>query len=179
MQRFGSKLARAAELISAGLLALGMSTHGAAKLLRTQCTLPPRLWATPVGQLRGLEITWAFFGYARPYAYFIGVAQILGGCLVCFRRTRLLGCALLAPILINIVAIDLLYDIPPGALLNATFYLGLTALLAWSERHALRRALRLLLTRRQAPRKRLAQEAAVCTLAVAIGFALILRYTGG
>ena len=68
------------------------------------------------------EIMWAFFGTTREYPIIIGSLQIIGAILLVFRKTKLLGALLLTPIFLNIILLDILYDIPFGALLNAVIY---------------------------------------------------------
>ena len=46
----------------------------------------------------------------------------------------MLGVAVLIPILLNIIVMDLCYAISPGALLSATNYLVLSLLIVWFNR---------------------------------------------
>lgn len=68
------------------------------------------------------EIMWAFFGTTKEYPIIIGSLQIIGAILLVFQKTKLFGALLLTPIFLNIILLDILYNIPFGALLNALIY---------------------------------------------------------
>ncbi len=70
----------------------------------------------------GFEIMWGFFGATKAYPIMIGCVQVLGALLLIFDRTKLLGALLLSPIFLNIIVLDILYEISPGALMNAVFF---------------------------------------------------------
>lgn len=74
-----------------------------------------------MGQVSGFWLTWYYFGYSKFYGNLIALAQILGGVLLMFRRTTLLGCCLLIPIIANIILVDVFYAVDLGALLVAVF----------------------------------------------------------
>ena len=101
--------------------------------------------------LDGFELTWIFFGYSSMYIAIIGVFQVLGALFLIFGRTRLLGAFILIPVMFNIVLIDILYEIPVGATLNAVVYLTcLVGILALNWRKI--SATLEILTARQNPR---------------------------
>jgi hypothetical protein len=58
------------------------------------------------------------------YGTFLALVQIGGGLLLTFRRTAFLGACVLAPVLTNIVLIDLCFGVDPGATLVAVIVLG-------------------------------------------------------
>ena len=111
-------------------LALEICTYGFAKILKTQFGISYYRDDTPVGKLNGFELTWNYFAHSYTLAIIIASIQIGGSILLLFRRTTLLGAAILLPVMINIVLINLFFDISPGAFLNSVlFSLGLLFLL--------------------------------------------------
>lgn len=104
--------------------------YGLAKLLGAQFTILDSELDRPMGQVRGIWLTWYFFGYSPVYGNLIGLAQIAGAALLTFRRTTLLGACLLFPIITNIVLIDLFYGIDLGATIMAiVLWIGLLVIL--------------------------------------------------
>ena len=63
------------------------------------------------GKLAGLELTWTYFGFSHGMSAIIAFAQIGGSVLLLFRKTALLGVCLLLPVLLNIILIDIFYEI--------------------------------------------------------------------
>ncbi|MBO0948995.1 hypothetical protein [Fibrella forsythiae] len=111
-------------------LALSIATYGFAKILKTQFQSPDFRLDTPLGEVNGFGLTWYYFGYSYTLAVIIGLIQVGGSVLLLYRRTTLLGVILLLPVMINIVLINLFYQIAPGAFFNSVmFTLGLIFLL--------------------------------------------------
>ncbi len=116
-------------------LVLVICSYGFAKILKTQFGTSYNVDDVPVGRLNGFELTWNYFGHSYAFALIIAFCQIGGSVLLLFRRTTLLGAAILLPVMINIVLINFFYDINPGAFMNSVlFSLGLLFLLflRWS-----------------------------------------------
>ncbi len=112
------------------LLAYAISTYGFAKVLKEQFSVPDYIKDIPIGEQSGFWLTWYYFGYSYPFSIIIAIGQIGGSLLLLFNRTRLLGTFILLPIMLNIVLINVFYDINFGAFLNSLIYtLGLTFLL--------------------------------------------------
>jgi hypothetical protein len=93
--------------------------YGFAKLNGAQFTILSSELDKPMGQVSGFWLTWYYFGYSPIYGTLIGLAQIVGGVLLMFRKTTLLGACLLFPILGNIVLIDIFYGVDLQGLLAA------------------------------------------------------------
>src|SRR5689334_12465320 len=75
---------------------------------------------------------WAWMGISYPYNLFTGLAESVPGILLLFRRTKLLGAALGAAALANVVVINFAYDVPvklysSHLLLMALFLIGFDA----------------------------------------------------
>ena len=76
--------------------------------------------ATNVNVSEGHKLMWTFYSYSLIYPIIIGVFEVLGGMLLLFDRTRILGCILLTIILSNIILQDFVYEIT--ALNSAIYY---------------------------------------------------------
>ncbi len=85
--------------------------------------LPDEVAATTLGEAAAYPLAWTFMGYSGAYILFIGLSQIIGALLLLTERTKLLGVAVLIPILVNIVVFDIIFLDQPAALGNAVLYL--------------------------------------------------------
>ncbi|HKX86391.1 MAG TPA: hypothetical protein VJL37_06945 [Flavobacterium sp.] len=85
----------------------------------------------PVSQLNGAQLMWAFYAYSKPYALVIGCMEVIGGILLLFRKTRILGCFLITTILINVILQDVFYGVSAGALKAAVLYQGCLLVILW------------------------------------------------
>jgi len=111
-------------------LAFEISTYGFGKILKTQLQSPSYRLDIPLGDVNGFRLTWYYFGYSYTLAVIIALFQIGGSILLLYRRTTLLGVMLLLPVMVNIVLINLFYDIAAEAFFNSVvFTLGLVFLL--------------------------------------------------
>lgn len=82
-------------------------TYGISKLLHLQFDLQSQLARQPVGSLTGYQLTWFYFGYSRIYAVLLGITQVVGGTLLLFRKTTLLGALTMLPVMANILLINM------------------------------------------------------------------------
>ncbi len=64
------------------------------------------------GDFSPMGVLWNFMGASTAYIMFSGVLEVLGGLLLFFRRTTLLGALVCTAVLVNIVALNLCYDVP-------------------------------------------------------------------
>ena len=113
-------------------------TYGISKLLHLQFDLQSQLDRQSVGTLTGYELTWFYFGYSRAYAVLLGLTQILGGTLLLFRKTALLGAFSMFPVMANILLINmfiLVNDYGPFLISGLSCILLLS--LVWHQRSAL------------------------------------------
>ena len=112
-------------------LAFEISTYGFAKIMKTQFSTPNYRLDMLLGDLNGAQLTWYYYGVSYTLAVLIALFQIGGSCLLLFRRTTLLGVMILLPVMVNIVFINIVYDIAAGAFVNSVvFTLGLLLFLA-------------------------------------------------
>lgn len=61
--------------------------------------------------LTGQELTWKYYGFSYGLALILASFQIIGSILLLFKRTILLGVAILLPVILNIVLINIFYSI--------------------------------------------------------------------
>ena len=93
--------------------------YGFAKLNGSQFTVLDSELDKPLGEVSGFWLTWYYFGYSPVYGNLIALAQILGGVLLMFRRTTLLGSCVLLPVATNIILVDIFYSVDLPALVVA------------------------------------------------------------
>ena len=102
--------------------------YGAGKILGGQFyrkgEIPEAIASIPLGEVGSYNLAWTFFGHSKAYILFIGISQLIGAFLFLFNRTKLIGGALLIPILLNIIVVDAFFGVAYGALFSACFYLA-------------------------------------------------------
>lgn len=124
---------RILEWASAWVVATAMFVYGFAKPIQFS---DPSTITTPVNELTGMQLMWAFYGYSAPFHYLLGVLEVTGGVLLLIPRTRVLGALLLTAMLSNIIAQDIFYGVLEGALRAAIVYQLLTLGILWIHREA-------------------------------------------
>jgi hypothetical protein len=113
-------------------------TYAIRKLIGSgQFGLAQALSTRPVGTLSGFELTWYYYGYSHAYGLILGLTQAVGGILLLFRRTALLGAAVLIPVMANILMINVFFTIAVGAEIVAALVLISCLLMLWQERQRL------------------------------------------
>jgi hypothetical protein len=117
--------------------ALVLLVYGFAKINGSQFTILDSELDKPMGQVSGFWLTWYYFGFSPFYGTFIALAEIAGAILLTFRRTTLLGACILAPMLVNIILIDISYGVDPGATGVAVLLLAGTVALIVPQRREL------------------------------------------
>ena len=65
----------------------------------------------PIGELDRFSLLWCFMGASPGYAIFTGVCEFAGAFLLLFRRTRVFGSLFLATVLINVVLLNVFYNV--------------------------------------------------------------------
>jgi hypothetical protein len=95
------------------VLGFTMMSYGFAKVFKTQFPFPSadRLNET-YGESSPMGLLWTMMGYSPGYNLFTGGIEVLGGLLLLWRRTALLGSIVSAGALANIVALNVFYDVP-------------------------------------------------------------------
>jgi hypothetical protein len=88
-------------------------SYGIIKLFGLQMIFPSlSALATPLGDLLPMRFSWYFIGYSTPYQFFSGAVEVLAGVLLLFRRTSTLGALVAASVFLNVMMMNLCYDIP-------------------------------------------------------------------
>jgi hypothetical protein len=95
------------------VLAMAMIRYGAAKVIPSQFP-PPTLdrLMQPFGDASPMGLLWTFMGASAAYTIFAGAMEMLGGLLLTIRPTALLGALVSMGVLVNIVALNFMYDVP-------------------------------------------------------------------
>ncbi|GAB3937266.1 hypothetical protein [Mucilaginibacter myungsuensis] len=105
-----------------------MLSYGSVKIVKLQFPMPgPSRLLQAYGDSSPMSLAWTFIGYSKGYNYFTGIAEVLCGALLLFRRTTLLGAIIAFTVAANIVAINYCYDVPvkivSSALLLMTIFI--------------------------------------------------------
>lgn len=100
-------------LITRYYLALFAFLYGVIKLFLLQMSFPSlSMMATPLGDLLPMRLSWMFMGYSSHYQFFSGLMEAITGLLLLHRRTATLGTAMAAGVFLNVMMMNLSYDIP-------------------------------------------------------------------
>lgn len=88
-------------------------TYGIIKLFGFQMNFPSvHQLATPLGDLLPMRFSWFFIGYSRPYQFFSGAMEVMAALLLLYRRTTPLGVLVATGVFLNVMMLNLCYDIP-------------------------------------------------------------------
>ncbi|HEX4007448.1 MAG TPA: hypothetical protein VHX60_14830 [Acidobacteriaceae bacterium] len=66
----------------------------------------------PVGNMSPMTMLWALIGLHPAYEIVCGLAEVIGGVLLLFRRTALLGALISAFVITNVLLYNLFFDVP-------------------------------------------------------------------
>ncbi len=78
----------------------------------------------PYGESSPMNLLWTFMGASRPYTMFGGWCEVLGGVLLVWRRTTMLGAMVVIGVMSNVVLLNFCYDVPVK---QFSFHLWFTA----------------------------------------------------
>ena len=94
------------------VLAFWMLEYGSVKVIPVQVARPSldRL-LQPFGDASPEGMFWTFMGVSMAYTIFSGLAEMVGGLLLVFRRTTLLGALVCIAVLTNVVMLNFCYDV--------------------------------------------------------------------
>jgi hypothetical protein len=88
-------------------------SYGIIKLFGQQMDFPNlHQLDTPLGDLLPMRFSWFFIGYSRPYRFFSGMMEVIAALLLLNRRTVSLGVLVATGVFINVMMLNLCYDIP-------------------------------------------------------------------
>ena len=94
-------------------IAAAALSYGIIKLFVLQMSFPTTSQlATPLGDLLPMRFSWLFIGYSTPYEMFSGAMETVAGLLLLSRRTVTAGLFAATGAFMNVVMINLAYDVP-------------------------------------------------------------------
>jgi hypothetical protein len=87
--------------------------YGVLKMFALQMPFPNlSQMATPLGDYLPMRFSWMFIGYSHNYQFFSGAIEVLAAVLLLFRRTATLGVLVATGVFMNVMMLNLSYDIP-------------------------------------------------------------------
>lgn len=108
---------------------MAMLSYAFIKVIPTQFGyLTPGELLVPFGQLSRFRVMWDFMAASPGYTIFAGLVELVGALLLFFRRTTLLGSLVLAGALIQVIVMDLAFNVGAVTSANAIFLLDLIIL---------------------------------------------------
>ena len=115
-------------------VAMAALSYGIIKLFALQMPFPTLSnLATPLGDFLPMRFSWLFIGYSTPYEFFSGLAEFSAGILLLYRRTVTAGLFAATGAFMNVVMINMAYDVPVK-LYASHLLVGCLFLLAWDAR---------------------------------------------
>src|SRR3954470_14976708 len=88
-------------------------SYGIIKLFALQMPFPSlSQLSTPLGDLLPMRFSWLFIGYSVPYQFFSGAMETTAGLLLMYRGTVTAGIFAATGAFMNVVMINLAYDVP-------------------------------------------------------------------
>jgi hypothetical protein len=149
-----------------------LNVYGWGKILGGQFyrrgRLPEDVAKMLLGEANAFDLAWTFMGYSFAYILFIGLAEIVGAWLLLWDRTKLLGVAILLPVMVNVVLFDIIFLDVYGALASATIYTVLLLVILVCNKEAVSQALRALLPQTQPKQIPLKQKAKTAVFALVV-----------
>lgn len=93
------------------IIAYHMFAYGFAKVFGLQFPAPSSaVLMSEVGSLPPAELMKVFMGTSQPYSAIAGWAEVIGGVLLCFRRSTLVGALISFGLMVNILAMNVFYN---------------------------------------------------------------------
>jgi hypothetical protein len=130
--------------------------------------LPEDVANTLLGEVTAFDLAWTFMGYSFAYILFVGLAEVLGAWLLLWERTKLLGVAILMPIMVNILVFDIIFLDKFGALASATIYTLLLLVILVCNQESVGQAIRALTTKAQSGHTPWSQKAKLVIAALVV-----------
>jgi predicted DCC family thiol-disulfide oxidoreductase YuxK len=112
-RRVSARTADVANTLARYYLGTTMLVYGWVKVFPLQFPVPgaDRLMQ-PYGDSSPMGLAWTFLGASVGYQIFAGLCEILGGYLLFWRRTALLGALVSFAVMSNVMAINFFFDVP-------------------------------------------------------------------
>ena len=106
------KLLTTLRFASIVFLSMVLMKYGLDKLFKAQFYLTePNLLYTPLGKLDKDILFWSTMGTSHAYNLFMGIMELIPALLILFSRTRKIGLIIASGVLLNVLAINLSFDI--------------------------------------------------------------------
>lgn len=94
-------------------LAFMMFVYGFSKIFYLQFPEMSLLNLTGIyGDSSPMGLLWKFMGYSETYSVFTGLMEVLGGLLLLFRHTKMLGTIITFGIMLNVFVLNMTFDVP-------------------------------------------------------------------
>ena len=94
-------------------VAYQMIVYGCMKVIKVQFAHPsPETMLHTYGESSPMHLLWTFMGASTGYTMFAGAGELLGGLLLCTRRTTLLGALVTFAVMLQVAALNYCYDVP-------------------------------------------------------------------
>ncbi len=90
-----------------------MLTYGVVKIVPMQFgVIKDYNMYQQLGDMSPMRLLWVFMAYSTKYQLFAGIMECLGGFLLLFRRTTLLGSLVSLGVMTNVFAMNMCFDVP-------------------------------------------------------------------
>jgi len=122
--KISSSLYNRAQGWVAFLTGLCIAIFGWKKIFGMQFRTPLSIADLPMSNQSGEALTWFYFGHSTVFGLIIALLQVLGSLLLFFRRTRLFAIFILLPVMLNIMLVDIFYQLNPSALFQSLVLTG-------------------------------------------------------
>lgn len=94
------------------VLSQALVSYGMAKVIPTQFSpLTFENMSLSYSEETPMGLLWKFMGYSKPYSIFGGIAEVLPAIMLWFERTTLVAAMFAAAVMLNVVALNLCYDV--------------------------------------------------------------------
>jgi hypothetical protein len=100
-------------------IAFNLAGFGWKKLFGLQFTVPASIAGMPMNQQSGEWLTWFYFGHSYAFGVILALIQIIGSFLLLFSKTILAAAFMLFAFMLNLMLINIFYQMNAGALLQS------------------------------------------------------------
>jgi uncharacterized membrane protein YphA (DoxX/SURF4 family) len=111
-------------------ISLVLISFGFSKFYNGQFQIYQHTGYMPLNKISRFTHAWSFFGRSYVYNLFLGIIEVSAGIMILFRRTRLMALLIALALLINILIIDLEFDVK-NAVGHVVIELLIVLLLLW------------------------------------------------
>jgi hypothetical protein len=99
--------------------AINLAIFGWKKIFNLQFNVPDSISNLPMNQQTGEWLTWFYFGHSRSFVLILAFIQIAGAWFLLFRRTVLLASVAIFAFMLNLLLINIFYNMNLGALMQS------------------------------------------------------------